>query len=129
MIGYRGKFETLGKFAARLDDVANWIPARLTALLFLAVGWLLGGNAAEGRRILRRDGGKTPSPNGGRPMAVMAGLLGVRLDKAGVYSLGDARHALTRDDACRAWHVVALAGLCWVIVCGLVLGACYSYGV
>jgi adenosylcobinamide-phosphate synthase len=123
MVGYRGKLEALGKFAARLDDVANWIPARLTALLFLVVGRLFGGNVSQGWRILRRDGGKTPSPNGGRPMAAMAGLLGVRLDKAGVYSLGDARHALTEEDARRAWHVVAVAGLCWVIVCGLVLGA------
>jgi adenosylcobinamide-phosphate synthase len=129
MIGYRGKLETLGKFAARLDDVANWIPARLTALLFLLVGRLFGGDVSQGWRILRRDGGKTPSPNGGRPMAAMAGLLGVCLDKAGVYSLGDARHALTGEVARRAWHVVAVAGLSWVIACGLVLGACYSYGV
>src|SRR5262249_46813113 len=76
MIGYRGKSEALGKFAARLDDVANFIPARLTALLFLALGWLLGSDAARGWRILRRDGANTPSPNGGRPMATMAGLLG-----------------------------------------------------
>jgi adenosylcobinamide-phosphate synthase len=129
MIGYRGRFEALGKFAARLDDVANWIPARLTAFLFLVVGRLFGGDAAHGWRMLRRDGGKTPSPNGGRPMAAMAGLLGVRLDKAGVYSLGDARHVLTGEVARRAWHVVAVAGLSWVIACGLALGTRYSCGV
>src|SRR5262249_41974852 len=121
MIGYRGQFEALGKFAARLDDAANWIPARLTALLFLSVGWLFQGDVGQGWRILRRDGGKTPSLNGGRPMAAMAGLLGVRLDKPGVYSLGEARHTLTGADARRAWHIVGAAGLTWALVCGSVL--------
>ena len=81
MIGYRGKYEALGKTAARLDDVANLIPARLTAALLLLAGWLRGKDVGNGWRILRRDGVNTPSPNRGRPMAVMAGLLGVRLEK------------------------------------------------
>src|SRR5207302_5219298 len=75
MIGYRGKYEALGKAAARLDDLANLVPARLTAGLLLLAGWLGGRDVAAGWRVLRRDGAKTPSPNGGRPMAVMAGLL------------------------------------------------------
>src|SRR5205085_1312462 len=74
MVGYRDRFEALGKASARLDDLANYLSARLTAGLLLLVGWLLGKDAAEGWRILRRDGASTPSPNAGRPMSVMASL-------------------------------------------------------
>ena len=111
MIGYRGKFEYLGKCAARLDDLVNLIPARITALLFLATGWLFHGNVAQGWRMLRRDGAKTPSPNGGRPMAAMAGLLGVRLDKKGSYSLGDANTPITLREVKQAWQIVVVAAL------------------
>jgi len=119
MIGYRGQFEALGKFAARLDDLANFIPARLTAFLLLAVGWALGGNVAKGWRILIRDGGKTPSPNGGHPMATMAGLFNVRLYKEGVYSLGEPVEKLTPDKARQAWRICAAAGLLMVFLVGL----------
>ena len=110
MVGYRGPFEALGKASARLDDVANWVPARLTALLFLLAGWLTGLDVGGGWRVFRRDRAKTPSPNGGRPMAMMAGLLGVRLEKEGVYSLGDRDHPVVPLTVRRAWRVVALAG-------------------
>lgn len=120
MIGYRGRFEALGKFAARLDDVVNWIPARLTALLLLASGWLLRHDVKNGWRIGRRDGGTTPSPNGGRPMAVMAGLLRVQLDKAGVYRLGDALEPLTPAKIAAARRILALAG--WLAVVGAAVG-------
>ena len=58
--------------------------------------------------ILRRDGGKTESPNAGRPMATMAGLLGVRLEKAGHYELGDAIEVLTVQKISEAWRLVLL---------------------
>jgi adenosylcobinamide-phosphate synthase len=110
MIGYRGEYEALGKFAARLDDVVNWIPARLTAALLLLAGWLLRLDVRGGWRILRRDGGRTPSPNAGRPMAVMAGLLGVALAKTGVYVLGDAHHPVTPATLAQARRVLRVAG-------------------
>jgi adenosylcobinamide-phosphate synthase len=126
MIGYRGKYEAMGKFAARLDDVANLIPARLTALLFLSTGWFFGGNVIHGWRILWRDRAKTPSPNGGRPMATMAGLLSVQLDKKDVYSLGDAREALTSAKAQQAWRIVVASGGAMVVLCSLTL-ACVGW--
>jgi adenosylcobinamide-phosphate synthase len=119
MIGYRGKYEALGKVAARLDDVANLIPARLTAGLLLLAGWLLHKDVAAGWRVLRRDGANTPSPNGGRPMAVMAGLLGVRLEKKGAYALGDARTPLTPAAVGDAKRLVALAGWLMAGLCAL----------
>jgi adenosylcobinamide-phosphate synthase len=119
MIGYRGRFEFVGKAAARLDDVANWLPARLTAGLLLLAGCFTGNNVAAGWRILRRDGAKTPSPNGGRPMAVMAGLLGVELEKKGVYLLGDPQYPLTLQKVRHAWLLVILAAVVMIILCGL----------
>ena len=64
-----------------------------------------------GLRVLRRDGGRTESPNAGRPMAAMAGLLGVRLAKEGHYALGDARHPLATAHITAAWRVVSIASL------------------
>jgi adenosylcobinamide-phosphate synthase len=119
MVGYRGQYEALGKASARLDDLVNWVPARLTAGLLLLAGGLTGKSVREGWRVLRRDGAKTPSPNGGRPMAVMAGLLGVELEKKGVYLLGDRRHALSPGAAREAWRLVVLAGWMAAGLCAL----------
>jgi adenosylcobinamide-phosphate synthase len=117
MVGYRGPYEALGKAAARLDDLVNLLPARLTAGLLLLAGWLMRRDVAGGWRVLRRDGAKTPSPNGGRPMAVMAGLLGVRLEKEGAYALGDPRKALTPAVVRDTWRLVVLAGWLAAGVC------------
>jgi len=111
MIGYRGRYEYLGKFAARLDDVLNVIPARLTAGLLVVAAWVSsapGTDARRGWRVLRRDGAATESPNAGRPMAAIAGILGIRLEKPDHYRLGDpiARPAIATIDS--AWRVVAV---------------------
>lgn len=123
MIGYHGRFEYLGKAAARLDDLANLVPARITAVLLLAAGALLAKDARRGLAVLRRDGATTESPNAGRPMAAMAGLLGVELEKAGHYRLGDAIETptvFTIDDA-RA--IVAIASALAAIVAVALLGS------
>jgi adenosylcobinamide-phosphate synthase len=119
MIGYRGRFEALGKCAARLDDLVNFIPARITALFFLAVGWCRGGKTWQGWRILRRDGKQTPSPNAGRPMAAMAGLLEVQLAKSGAYTLGDVGTDLTPAKVNQAWRIVVSAAGLTVLCTGL----------
>ncbi len=88
MVGYRGRYEWVGKVAARLDDLLNLVPARLTALLLALAGWVLSKNLINGLRVWWRDAGCTQSPNAGQPMAMAAGLLGVRLDKRDAYVLG-----------------------------------------
>ncbi|MDE2869378.1 MAG: adenosylcobinamide-phosphate synthase CbiB [Chloroflexota bacterium] len=88
MIGYRDRYEYLGKVAARLDDLVNLIPARVSAGLLLLCGRLAGCPLRDGWRTMLRDRGKTASPNAGLTMSAMAGLLGVRLEKPGHYSLG-----------------------------------------
>ena len=77
----------------------------------------------DGWRILRRDGGATESPNAGRPMATMAGLLGVRLDKPGHYALGDPTVAITPAAITAAWRIVAIAMLAAVALCAAAVAA------
>lgn len=75
MIGHRTpRHEEFGRFAARLDDAANWLPARLTALLFT-----LASGSLHPWRIARRDAGAHRSPNAGWPEAAMAAALRLRL--------------------------------------------------
>ena len=95
MIGYHGRYEHLGKAAARLDDALNFLPARLTAGLIVALAPLFGGDARAAWRIWRRDARRTASPNAGHPMAAAAGALGGQLEKVGHYTLGDARQPVT----------------------------------
>ncbi|MGR3462560.1 MAG: adenosylcobinamide-phosphate synthase CbiB [Roseovarius sp.] len=77
MIGHRNdRFDAFGKLAARLDDVANFIPARLTGLLFALAAPR---HAARVLRVMLRDARNHRSPNAGWPEAAMAGALGVRL--------------------------------------------------
>ncbi len=108
MWGYRGRWQWAGKWAARADDVLAWLPARLSALLLAPPSW----------RVLQQQAGRTPSPNGGWPMAAMALYLGVRLHKPGVYLLNPGapppqaaqlQQALRRGQRA-AWTAVLAAG-------------------
>lgn len=89
MIGYRGRYEYLGKAAARLDDVVNWLPARLAAAALVVAAPAGRGSACRAVGTAVRQHRRTASPNAGWTMAAMAGALGVRLEKRGAYVLGD----------------------------------------
>ena len=90
MIGYRGRYEYLGKAAARLDDLVNLVPARLAAALLWCTAALLPSmRAAEAWRIAWSHRRKTASPNAGWTIAAMAGALGVTLEKPGHYRIGE----------------------------------------
>jgi adenosylcobinamide-phosphate synthase len=108
MIGYHGRYEYLGKASARLDDSLNFIPARATSGLLVVAGWLCRNDARNGWAIWKRDGRKTESPNAGRPMAAIAGLLRVQLEKVGHYRLGDPAEALGVRKIDDAWRIVML---------------------
>jgi adenosylcobinamide-phosphate synthase len=126
MIGYHGKYEWLGKAAARFDDLANLVPARLTALLLWAAGAGLNGvSLARGAQVWSRDHSRTPSPNAGHPMAMAAGLLGLRLDKPGHYALGEGSPAAASEDIPRAIRLCRRAGLL-ALACTAV--AVYRFG-
>jgi adenosylcobinamide-phosphate synthase len=86
MIGHAdGRYFYFGKAAARLDDAANFVPARLTAFAIVAVSWLLKANGRDAWKVWLRDGNKHKSPNAGQPESAMAGALGVQLGGGNCY--------------------------------------------
>jgi len=126
MVGYRGRYEWLGKVAARLDDVTNVVPARLTATLLIGAATMLGEDAPRALATVRRDARVTESPNAGWPMAATAGALGVELEKVGHYRLGAGGAAPDAMTIARADRLVrAVAGGAVVLACGvrLLVGA------
>ncbi|MFH1003654.1 MAG: cobalamin biosynthesis protein [Chloroflexota bacterium] len=115
MVGYHGGYEHLGKFAARLDDVLNYLPARLAGLLLVGAVGVTGGPAARSWRTMRAGHARTESPNAGWPMAAMAGGLVVTLHKVGHYRLGEGRLPVPRDIGA-ALRLVLVAALTWALV-------------
>ncbi|QWV92861.1 adenosylcobinamide-phosphate synthase CbiB [Geomonas oryzisoli] len=86
MVGYKNeRYLEFGWASARFDDLANYVPARLTGLLMVLAAPLCGLNGGGAWRILRRDGRNHSSPNSGFPEAAAAGALGVRLGGANRY--------------------------------------------
>jgi len=129
MIGHRSpRHLHFGRFAARLDDLANWLPARLAAVLLLLAALALPGTApGAGWQALRRDARRHRSPNAGWPEAAMAGCLGLRLAGPRRYRgevvedawMGAGRAAATPADIRRALALLAVATL----LSGLLLAA------
>jgi adenosylcobinamide-phosphate synthase len=106
MIGHRSpRYLRFGWAAARLDDLANWGPARLAALAAAAWAPLVGGTAGKAIGVVRRDAGQHPSPNAGPVEAAFAGALDVRLGGRNAYQgrvenrgvLGDGRPVAVTD--------------------------------
>ncbi len=120
MIGYHGEYEHLGKFASKLDDVLNFIPARLTALLLILAGFVLGRGARASWQVALSEHAKTESPNAGWTMAAVAGALNVQLEKVGHYRLGRAEVPLTADSIDAALKLVLISMLCWALICFIV---------
>ncbi len=107
MIGYKTKgLKELGFAGAKLDDLANYIPARLSVIL-IALARPAGASAAL--RAALRDHGRTPSPNSGWPMAALAGALHIRLEKPGYYVLEEDGNEPETSDVPRALHLMQTA--------------------
>ena len=123
MVGHRDEeYRDFGWASAKLDDLANWIPARLTAWLIAGAAGLVFLSAKTMKQsgvILLRDGHKHPSPNSGRPEAAMAGALGVQLGGVNYYGgrraerplLGDPEGVLSMRHVDRAAFVMTVAYL------------------
>ncbi len=117
MVGYHGEYEYLGKFAARLDDGLNFIPARLSGLLLVLAAYLQHQDGRNAWRIMIRDHKQTESPNAGWPMSAMAGALRTSLEKDGHYKLGDANHPLSTELISRGLRLVVISALLWAGFC------------
>ncbi|HKZ16680.1 MAG TPA: adenosylcobinamide-phosphate synthase CbiB [Geobacteraceae bacterium] len=86
MVGYKNeRYIRFGWASARFDDLANWLPARITGVLMTAAAPLVGLSGRHALRVMLRDGGNHSSPNSGIPEAAAAGALGVRLGGANRY--------------------------------------------
>ena len=124
MIGYHGRYEYLGKFASRLDDVLNYIPARITALLLVLAAFLCRRDGKASWQVARNEHAKTESPNAGWTMAATAGALNVQLEKTGHYQLGTMRTPLLPETIGASVKLVQIAALTWTVIC-LAIGAIY----
>ena len=99
MVGYKSAmFASLGWFGANCDKMLNFAPSRITVAAIMLGAAALRMNWRNAYRTARRYGRATASPNAGYPMAAVAGALGVRLEKAGHYVIGDGRAELTIQD-------------------------------
>ena len=119
MVGYRTEtYLYFGRPAARLDDVANYLPARLSALLLVAAAWLLGEDGRGAWRIWRRDRRNHASPNSAQTEAAMAGALNVRLAGPASYfgkrvdkpTIGDDIRPIQAEDILRSNRLLYGAG-------------------
>lgn len=121
MIGYHGQYEYLGKFSARFDDVASYIPARITALLIVIGAILTKYNAKMAWKKMLVDHNKPPGLNGGWPMATMAGALNVKLHKTNCYEIGSPIDKLTSDKIGGAITIYRASMAIWMVVCFTIL--------
>jgi adenosylcobinamide-phosphate synthase len=109
MVGYRSpRFEDFGRASARLDDAANWLPARLTALSLWLAAWVIPGSRWRGALAsTRREAPRHPSPNAGWPEAMVANLMGVQLGGLNHYAGRPSQRATlgTPDEALSVTHI------------------------
>lgn len=117
MVGYHGKYEYLGKFACWLDDIANYIPARLAALFLVAAAFLSRRNSRASWQVARQEHRNTESPNAGWPMAAAAGALNVQLEKVGQYRLGKAKNPLVPETIDAVVKLAQIAMGLWALIC------------
>ena len=130
MIGYRTEnYAAFGMAAARIDDAVNWLPARISGLLFVVAALFVpGGNPAAALRTMLRDAQKHASPNAGWPEAAMAGAFDIALGGPRTYAegrretvwMGSGRARLEAGDMKRALTLFTVAcGLVWLNAAGL----------
>lgn len=136
MVGYRNdRYRYFGTAAARLDDVLNWIPARLTGALMYLVAPLVGLDGKGAWRIYRRDRRKHASPNSAHPEAACAGALGVRLAGPASYfgvlhdkpTIGDDLRPIELEDITRSCSLLVATSLAALLL-SLLLGAAMVVG-
>ena len=129
MIGYKNeKYLFFGRFAARLDDVLNYVPARIASALMILASVLLGLNAGGAVRVYRRDRKNHASPNSGRSEAVAAGALNIRLGGDASYfgrvvskpTIGDPLRPVVPEDIVHAGRLMMVTSFLGLAVLSLI---------
>ena len=128
MLGYvEPPYKNIGLIPAKMDDAANFLPSRLSALLMLAAGFLLGLDGKNGWRIFRRDRRNHASPNSAQTESVCAGLLGVQLAGDAWYHgvlhkkkyIGDAAREITHRDIILTCRLLYMTAFLMLLLCVL----------
>ena len=129
MLGYVDPpYQNIGLVPAKMDDIMNYVPARLSALLLLAAGVLLGMDGKAGWRMFRRDRYRHASPNSGQTEAACAGLMHIQLGGDAWYhgvlhqkpSIGDPIRAVEAEDIPRVCRLMTAASLLSLLLLGAV---------
>ena len=117
MVGYFDiYYRDIGCMSARLDTFANYLPARITALLMVVSTNIIKADWKNSMQILQRDHNKTLSSNAGYPMATMAGALRIKLEKIGYYSLGDGYEDITIEKCLTAISIMKMTTILFCII-------------
>ena len=125
MAGYKNdKYLDFGRASAKLDDVWNFLPARLAALCTVLASFFCGFDGKNGWRIFRRDRGKSASPNSAQTESVYAGALGLQLLGDAVYfgkvvhkdSIGDPLRPIAPSDIKRANRLLYASAFCFLVL-------------
>ena len=124
MVGYRNeKYLKFGWASANLDDIANFIPARIAAIILPISSYICGADYSNSVKILKRDGQKHPSPNSGIPEAAIAGALRIRLGGPNIYNdipsdkpfIGDPQKNVCFDDINSTAKIVMVSAIISVV--------------
>ncbi|MEA1935423.1 MAG: adenosylcobinamide-phosphate synthase CbiB [Thermodesulfobacteriota bacterium] len=126
MVGYKNdRYKDIGCFSARMDDIFNWIPARLTGLIIILAAFILRLNWRDSWKIMRRDGQNHSSPNSGIPEAAVAGSLAIQLGGKIQYfgevtykpTIGDRIKETDKKDVKKTWVIMFTSSLLMAFVC------------
>jgi adenosylcobinamide-phosphate synthase len=106
MVGYKNeKYHIIGYFPAKLDDILNYIPARLSGFFLVFTSFIYRNSGFDWKNsyyIMKKDAKNPPSPNSGFSMAAVAGSLNISLIKKGVYNIGENKKLLEKNDIIKA---------------------------
>jgi adenosylcobinamide-phosphate synthase len=123
MVGYKTPEKIkIGWFPANLDDILNFIPARITGILVVTAAAFLRLNWKNAYNIMKRDARKPDSPNSGFSMAAAAGALDIKLEKIGYYEIGDDLSHLTSDKITEAVLLAKITILLFILFASIVFG-------
>lgn len=129
MLGYKNdRYLYFGRVPARMDDIFNYIPARVTSLVMIAAAWVCGTDGRSAWRIWRRDGRKHASPNSAQTESVCAGALHIRLAGDAYYFgklhkkefIGDDIRPVEPDDIGRAGRLMYMTSF-FILIAGIII--------
>lgn len=124
-VGYKNdKYKDYGFFSAKADDVVNYIPARITAILMVLSAYLLKLDGPKSYAILKRDCRNHASPNAGYPESATAGALGIQLGGPSVYfgkvvekpTLGDATRDIQWQDIKKSTQIMSISSILFLVI-------------